>query len=391
MLKKVRNIFLAAMIPGMVWFGSNAAGQEPNPGSLQIMAGPYLQNVSITGITIMWETNLASDSEVVYGRNTPLVNNVKLDEKKNIHEVTLSNLEVETTYFYYIKSDAGVSGSVKSDRFTFQTAVKPDTAYAFVVIGDNRSFPERFKKISDLAYGERPNFAVNVGDVVTDGRVKEQWITEFLNPAANLMARVPNYVAIGNHEKNAHWFYDYLSFPAPENYYSFDYGNAHFTIVDSNQIFTPLSRQYQWLEKDLAASRATWKFVAHHHPPYSSDKDDYGNTDKRGSILGDPNTRQLVSLYEKYGVDIVWVGHIHDYERTWPIRDGRVDQEHGVIYIQTGGGGAELEDFAPTRSWFTAKVLRNFQYCYVAVSRGTLRMMAYDLDGRLYDYLELKK
>ncbi len=58
----------------------------------------------------------------------------------------------------------------------------------------------------------------------------------------------------------------------------------------------------------------------------------------------------------------------------------------------TGGGGAELAtNVAPTRSWFTAKVLRNWQYCIVTIHEGTLRMMAYDIDGRMYDYLELKK
>jgi hypothetical protein len=101
--------------------------------------------------------------------------------------------------------------------------------------------------------------------------------------------------------------------------------------------------------------------------------------------------RVLVPLYEKYEVDIVWVGHIHTYERTWPIWQNRVDPARGVIYIQTGGGGAELEDFAPTRSWFTAKLLRNWQYCVVLIQGKTLTMMAYDIDGRLYDYLELQK
>jgi hypothetical protein len=107
--------------------------------------------------------------------------------------------------------------------------------------------------------------------------------------------------------------------------------------------------------------------------------------------LGQVNRRQTVPLYEKHGVDIVWVGHIHDYERTWPLKGGRPVERGGVIYVQTGGGGAELEDFAPTRSPFTAKVKRDWQYCLVTVHGRSLQLLAYDIEGRLYDYLELRK
>lgn len=365
----------------------------------EIIAGPYLQHVTQTSMTIMWETAQPCTSVVEYGeaewvkkgQPVPLKNLIKEDEKKTIHELVLKGLKVQTNYFYRVGSVNEDGEKVASEIYTFQTAVRKDSPFAFVVMGDNRTHPERFERIIARAWAERPNFMLNVGDVVTDGNVKEQWIEEYLRPAAELMRRVPTYVAIGNHERNADWYYKYVSYPKPENYYSFDYGNAHFALIDSNKDLSPDSKQYKWLDKDLAQSKARWKFVLHHHPPYSSDENDYGDTYRGKSRLGDMNVRQLVPLYEKYKVDIVWYGHIHDYERTWPIRDGKVDQKRGVIYIQTGGGGAGLEDFAPTRSWFTAKVLRNWQYCLVAIHEETLRMMAYDIDGRMYDYLELKK
>ncbi len=365
----------------------------------EIIAGPYLQHVTQTSMTIMWETAQPCTSAVEYGeaewvkkgQPVPLKNLIEEDEKKTIHELVLKGLKVQTNYLYRVSSVDDDAAKVASEIYTFQTAVRKDSPFAFVVIGDNRTYPERFAKIIARAWAERPNFMLNVGDVVTDGNVKEQWLDEYLRPAAELMRRVPTYVAIGNHERDADWYYKYVSYPKPENYYSFDYGNAHFAIIDSNKDLSPNSEQYKWLKKDLARSKARWKFVLHHHPPYSSDENDYGDTYRGKSRLGDMNVRQLVPLYEKYKVDIVWYGHIHDYERTWPIRNGKVDRKRGVIYIQTGGGGAELEDFAPTRSWFTAKVLRNWQYCLVAVHEETLRMMAYDIDGRMYDYLELKK
>ncbi len=379
----------------LIFAGSIHATEQP-----KIIAGPYLQHVTKTSITIMWETDTPSLSMVRFGKSrflpkgknsAPLDQQVSSTETNTIHELVLNNLEPQTDYFYQVHSHNNGKQGVESKVLTFQTAVKDTSPFAYVVMGDNRTYPERFKKLAEKAFAERPNFVLNVGDVVSNGANKKEWITEYLAPASELMKRVPTYVAIGNHERNASWFYRYVSYPTPENYYSFDYGNAHFTIVDSNAKLVPGSKQRRWLEEDLASSSAKWKFVAHHHPPFSSDADDYGNTSVESSRRGDPRVQSLIPIYEKYNVDVVWCGHIHDYERTWPIRDGKVDQAKGVIYIQAGGGGAELENFAPTRSWFTAKVLRNWQYCLVTIHEGTFRMMAYDIDGRMYDFLELKK
>jgi len=360
---------------------------------LKIVVGPYLQNVTQTGMTVLWETNRPAASVVEFGESASFSGKVEKKEPVRIHEVRLSGLKPESTYFYRVLSYDANGDLVASDTLSFQTAVQEGTAFAFAVVGDSRTYPERWRRIAEQVWRERPNFVVHVGDVVTNGEIKQQWKREFLDPAAVLMSRVPLFVAIGNHERNAHWFYDYMSNPAPENYYTFRYGNAEFIIVDSNdrEGLKPGGKQYRWLERALAGSKATWKFVFHHHPPYSSDSNDYGDTFRGSSTRGDVRMRVLVPLYEKYEVDIVWVGHIHTYERTWPIWQNRVDPARGVIYIQTGGGGAELEDFAPTRSWFTAKLLRNWQYCVVLIQGKTLTMMAYDIDGRLYDYLELQK
>lgn len=394
---KKKNLAVCAIIAVLAVAGiSKSADVNTAP---EIITGPYLQHVTQTSMTIMWETDQPCTSVVEYGeaefvgkdQAVPLGKLTRADGKKKIHEFILKGLKVQTNYFYRVSSVNADGAKVASQIYSFQTAVQRDSAFAFVVIGDNRTYPQRYEKLIARIWAERPNFIVNVGDVVTNGNIKEQWIKEYLRPASELMCRVPTYVAIGNHERNADWYYKYVSYPQPENYYSFDYGNAHFTIIDSNKNLTPDNKQYKWLKNDLSKSKARWKFVFHHHPPYSSDEDDYGDTYRGKSKLGDLKVRQLVPLYEKYGVDIVWYGHIHDYERTWPIRAGKIDQEKGVIYIQTGGGGAELENFAPTRSWFTAKVLSNWQYCLVTIHEGTFRMMAYDIDGRMYDYLELKK
>ena len=137
-----------------------------------------------------------------------------------------------------------------------------------------------------------------------------------------LISRVAMFPVLGNHEQNARNYYNYMSLPDPEYFYKFTYGNADFFMIDTNQRVDLQSKQYQWLDEQLTASKATWKFVCHHHPPYSSDENDYGDLWKTNrSSRGDVRARVLVPLYEEHNVDVVWNGHIHSYERTWPIRN----------------------------------------------------------------------
>ena len=365
-----------------------------------ILVGPYLMSPQPGGITVMWETANPCIGIVEYSEATPLIKGElpALDQKVTapmvvaLHELVLTGLKPETIYFYRIRCRSEVGAETVSEISSFQTAVRADSAFAFAVIGDSQGFPPRFKKIMELVWAERPNFVLSVGDVVDDGRVRQKWFDEFLKPAAPLMRFIPIYVAIGNHEQNDPAFYRYVSYPPPENYYSFDYGNAHFTVLDdSNESLAPESPMIVWLKKDLARTRARWKFVAHHQPLYSSDANDYGDTSLGRSNLGELKLRPLAQIYEKYHVDMVWYGHIHSYERTWPICRDRVDPERGVIYVQTGGSGGSLEEFAPQRSWFTAKLLRNWHYCLVTIHGNSLRLTASDIEGRLFDYLELRK
>ena len=381
----MKKFMLALAVFAFLAFSTSSLGAT-------ILVGPYLQYPTQTSITIMWETDMACSSLVRYGKKFPLTQEVGIEKKSKIHEVKISGLEPETIYYYRVFSDCAPFGKVKSKLYSFKTAVKKDSPFTFAVIGDNRTFSWHFHHIAEQIFAERPNFVINVGDVCTNGLKKYEWNLEFFAPAKELLAYVPVYISIGNHERNARWYYYYVSYPEPENYYSFDYGNAHFVIIDSNQDLSPQSEQYKWLKADLAKSKATWKFVVHHHPPYSSDLNDYGDT-KRGepSTYGDLNVRQLVPIYEKYGVDIVFCGHIHNYERTFPLKQGKIDLKNGVIYMVVGGGGAELENFAPQRNFFTAKVAKRYHYCLITICGNHLWLKTYDIMGNLFDYLELKK
>ena len=355
------------------------------------VVAPYLQHAQKNSIVIMWETAQQATSKVEYGREFPLTEKIELEGLRTMHEVKLTGLDEQCNYFYRVVSRPERGEAVTSDVYSFQTAVSDRSAFAFAVVGDTQTNPQIWGRISQLIWGERPNFVLHAGDIVGTGANKEHWTGHFFAPSHGLMSRIPLFTVLGNHEGDDAHYYQYMSNPEPEYYYSFSYGNARFFMIDTNHDIRPGSEQHSRFERDLAQSNARWKFVVHHHPPYTSDENDYGDTYKEPSDLGDRNLQHLIPLYEKYDVDMVFYGHIHDYERTWPIHSNRIDQDNGIIYVQTGGGGGSLEDYAPARSWFTAKLHRDHHFCLVALHEGTLQFHAIDQKGKLFDHLLLTK
>jgi hypothetical protein len=364
--------------------------------ALRFVVQPYLQMGTRDSMVVMAETTQPSRMVVEYAEVQPLSQRVASSATGYIGEVPLTGLKPFTRYFYRVICTDDLGNVARSEVATFQTAPGPDDAWAFGILGDTQRNPSVTRRCAEGIFGVRPNFLLHCGDVVDDGFAKNQWVDDLFGPASVLMAHVPTFPVIGNHERNSHWYYDYFSLPAPEYWYTFQYGNAQFFMIDSNKDCSPGSEQYRWLEGELAKSKATWKFAAHHHPCFSSDENDYGDHWKGKSrpaeyVQGDRNARQLVPVYEKYGVDVVFNGHIHSYERTWPILNLSINQRKGVRYIVSGGGGGGLEQAAPQRAWFSVHVARGHHYCVAAVFDRTLEFKAYDIEGRLFDTFELTK
>ncbi len=370
-----------------------------------LSAGPYLHFATQTSVNLLWETNVPATAMIEYGTELPLKNKVELNaiavkadpnHDAFIQEITLSNLQPHTKYFYNIKLRNYDGQTMESGVFTFQTAVKEGETFQFAAIGDTETRPHVNDKLAKLIWGERPDFVLHMGDL-TDGGMKDhkwQWNYEYFAGLTQLHTRIPVFPVAGNGEADLYWYKKYHVLPNEEAYYTFHYGNADYFMLNSNQSkeqFKPDGEQYIWLEKELAKSTAPWKFVCMHHAPYSTDEDDYGNAWEGKSDQGDLDVRQLVPLFEKYKVDIVFFGHLHSYSRMGPIQNNTVKREEGVWYIQTGGAGGNLEDFAPTRAWFAEKTYAGHHYCLVNVNGKHLNFKMYDTEGRLRDFFELKK
>lgn len=181
------------------------------------------------------------------------------------------------------------------------------------------------------------------------------------------------------------------AYPRMANF-SFDYGNAHWTVLDANPYVDWTAPEFRgWVERDLASARgAAWRFVAFHQPGFNSSRKHFD----------EQHTRRMAPVFEAGKVDVVFTGHVHNYQRSFPLRfapgvapgkkkghvdgewtldksfDGRTDTTpDGVIYLVTGAGGQHLYDAAQhddPGSWqgFTDKFLSKGHSLTVADVNG---------------------
>ncbi|MBU4491087.1 MAG: metallophosphoesterase, partial [Euryarchaeota archaeon] len=207
--------------------------------------------------------------------------------------------------------------------------------FRFVVIGDTRPHgdnedpvtqPEEFKDNIRAVNLLRPDFVINVGDLIrgytndTDLIIKE-W--EDFDHTIKLF-KMPFYMVIGNHDvwdEESQRIYKERYGPL---YYSFDFKGSHFVVLDSeeaNAIDSIVGKQLAWLEEDLAEhAEADHIFVFLHKPLWTWEKKNW--------------SADVHPILARYRVAAVFAGHRHVYTK-WKEMDG-------VKYFITGGGGAEL-------------------------------------------------
>jgi len=321
--------------------------------------GPYLQSVTTNSVIVVWETNDAGDSRVDYGPTAGYGYTVSDTASVVHHALTLTNLSPYTTVHYRVST----GGQLLGDDGLFRTAAPLGQTFSFAVFGDTRTGHTRHQEVADAILAAAPDFVIHTGDFVEDGRVSSQWTT-FFSVEQDLLQQSPIFGALGNHEHDSSKYFDAFHLPGNERWYSFDYGNVHFTALELDG--GPIGpAQLTWLENDLAAAAQQWKVVFFHVPPYSS-----------GCHGSDPVVREsLEPLFTRYGVDLVFNGHDHDYERS--VADG-------VVYIVAGGGGAPLcgKEHANPASTYFAKV---YHFVQVDVGGLCLDVAAVKRDGTRFD------
>ena len=339
----------------------------PSP-DVTLIRGPYLQSVTTSTIIVVWETDLPSHGEVAYGETEEYGLSVADPAVDTRHAVTLTGLVPYTVYHYRVTS----GGAPLSEDATFRTAAGPDQdTFTFVVFGDTRTRDRVHQTVVERIRALAPDFALHTGDLVAHGNSPSDWET-FFEIERELMASVPLFPTLGNHEVNNPHYFDLFYLPGNERWYAFDYGNARFVClqVDGFVDFGPGSEQYTWLEETLAANTRPWLFVYFHVPPYSSLREGPKETEIQ---------RTLVPLFKQYGVDVVFNGHHHNYQRSM------VDD---VTYIVTGGGGAPIYEI--TREDDHLLAYKNaYHVVYVTIAGDTLTGVGMTPEGEEFDRFTL--
>ncbi len=336
--------------------------------------GPYLQSVDSTSAIVVWRTSAPGSSQVDYGVGT-YTNSIDLPSPTTEHVVTLTDLITGTEVVYRV-STAGVELANGS----FRTAPASDRPFTFAVIGDSGTASREQYAVADRLAALDPQFVLHTGDVVYPNGAAGDYDRKFFQPYQELLRRTPMFLTLGNHDYvsgNGQPYLDafYLPHNNPANterYYSFEWGNAHFTALDFNT--GPDQEQIAWLKNDLASTDKPWKFVFYHQAIYSSGPHGYESWVSTKRDL-------LAPIFEQNHVDVVFNGHDHDYERTQPI--------NGVVYIVSGGGGASLYPVAPQS--FSAYAESTNHAVFVSAEGCTLALQAVRPDGTVFDSTTLTK
>lgn len=450
----------------------------------QILVRPYLQPGNAPDFTreqkvIIWQTDSVPVSftarSQLKGRAdwTPAnVSSVELHlsgKGTRLYRAVADQLLFDTLYYYEV---AAGDRLIARDSFHTRTT-KPFTRFA--VFGD---FGEGSRQQAAVAYQvslTRPQFVVTTGDNVYENGLEEEYRSNFFpyylsaktgsTTGASLMNSIPFYMILGNHDIRAgnlakkpggfaFYYYSDLPLNAPVtaktaevkgkgglakafrqntkprfprmSNYSFDYGNVHVTCLDANEYVNPLDADLvTWLKRDIGKSAADWKIVACHNAGFQSSRAHYD----------EQAMRLLAPLFEKLGVDLVLAGHVHNYQRSAPLKfapeadkstglftiskEGRVNGTftidrafdgdkvtvpNGIIYIVTGAGGGGLYDRELTdkpelwthdpTNWanFTVKLVSDrHSFTLIETHGKKLTLRQIDLAGREMDKIVVEK
>jgi predicted phosphodiesterase len=366
--------------------------------SAAILKKPYLiYEGDSTTMTVVWQdtaveaTNTLSwGTDASYGLGSVTVP----DYGDRQHKYKIAGLSPSTRYYYKVADAAGGVYGTGS----FMSAPADDArSVKFLGFGDTRSQPVVLEGVMQemrKVYAADPAFqSINMqaGDWVSS-EAESAWTAQWFNAnpqTVALMSEQPINGVKGNHDNASgfsRYFPKYYPFPYPAAtpkpgdatsfnnlYWSFDYGPIHFTVVDQYSPYIPGSAQYQWLENDLATTTKPWKIVMFHEPAWAA-----------GTHGNNKNTQTHIDpLIKKYGVDLVFSGHNHNYVRCQANDEAEAAGDTialKVPYVTVGNGGAPLYKVDTTNTGAYRHVvtaLSEYGYVTFEVNHATLTMNAY--------------
>ncbi len=385
-------------------------------------------------------STMAVQYRVAGTENWSVANAVKEAEKldtadEDFYKCDVTGLTANTTYEYRI----GIKGSTDytnkwSKIYTFTTSAEGVDDFSFIAIGDTQGItwdgttvPYKgfmySKTAIEEAYEEVPNpaFMLHTGDVVETASNRNYW-NMYFKALGEYGATTPNFVTMGNHDTMVagdHTYFD-LHFNHPNNggiaaldqneiakitdanlkytvensdetIYSYNYGNAHFIVLNTGNYTSDdkylLEAQRQWLINDLEANRdAKWTVMLIHEPVYHR-------------VGGEESRPTLADTIEGYGVDLVIQGHSHLVTRTYPMKDGKIVSKAvtdnikkgtGTVYTTIGSTALNhdgINDTSNIEEMFSITIpeLTQAAYTTVSVDNNNLVVTTKQINGLVLD------
>lgn len=295
-----------------------------------------------------WYTTKKINSKIrIYDNDNEVTDTLKIKYSKvskwkdnYVHKATVSGLKPGTAYSYIISGK-----NLNSKTGYFKTDDK-DSKLNLIIYADVQATNQETFDKSALALEkafellDEPDLVCNLGDF-TDDCNNEQW-DYFFNSFEKFNLTSTLAPVAGNHDGlfKWNWFNKMFNLDTSKSVqtingvnYSFDYGNAHFTVLNTNDELSISIPQLKWLENDLKSTDKDWKIVLMHKSPYTLGKD---------GRLPDAQYLQvaLPSILDKNNVDIVFSGHDHMYLRTKKLTSGKAS-DNGTSYVLSGTLGSK--------------------------------------------------
>jgi 3',5'-cyclic AMP phosphodiesterase CpdA len=240
----------------------------------------------------------------------------------------------------------------------------------FVIIGDTGTGGRKQQELADILVETRKTFSYDfvllLGDNLYGGESAKDYKTKFEDVYRPILdQKVKFYATLGNHDEPAQRFYQFFNMDGKE-YYRFTKGDVAFYCLNSNYMD---KKQLQWLESELAKDTSKWKVTFHHHPPYSSGG-------RHGSDTG--LRKVLEPILVKYGVNAVFAGHDHFYERIKP--------QKGIYYFVSGAGAKLRSGDVKNNSPLTEKFFdSDMSFMLIEVSDNQLHFEVISRTGETVD------
>jgi predicted phosphodiesterase len=238
----------------------------------------------------------------------------------------------------------------------------------FLVLGDAGTGDEPQYTVAKQIVASRQRFtftfAIMLGDNIYGKERPQDFEKKFIRPYKALLdAGVEFHAALGNHDDpNQRYFKPYNL--DGKRYRTFKKGNVRFFVLDSNYLDP---EQVKWLAKELESSGSDWKIAYFHHPLYT--------TARRGPEV---ELRAILEpLFVKYGVDVVFTGHEHIYERLKP--------QKGIYHFTVGGGAKLRKGDTKASPMIDARFDRDRSFLLAEIAGDSLFFQAISRTGAVVD------